>query len=255
MKRADRVTLWIVGGIVMLCSCIMGVIFLKDTLNPEFKNTKIYADNTRVAPADTTININGIAIKMIGVNGGKIDCKGLKETIKVNDFYIGETEVTQEFWTATMGNKPSVHQSEDLLPVENVDLIECLEFVNKLDSISGLNFNIPTYPQWLYVGYLAKQLPSDRLTLDSSVWYGDNAGNITHPVKQKRPNSLGIYDMLGNVAEWTISGSDPLFITAGGSYESEKERCNDIYREFGHCNVKEGTLGLRLVLYPNKLKK
>ena len=255
MKRAFKITLWIVGGIILVCGCIMGALFLKDAMNPEFKDTRIYVDNTRVAPADTTVNINGMTIKMIGIKGGKIDCEGLKETIEINDFYIGETEVTQELWTEIMGVNPSVHQSESLLPVENIDLIECLKFVNKLDSVSGLKFSIPTYPQWLYAGYLANQFPSDDLTLGSSVWYADNAGNTTHPVKQKNPNSLGIYDMLGNVAEWTISGSDPLFITAGGSYESEKERCNDKYREFDHCNVKTGTLGLRMVLYPNKLKK
>lgn len=252
MKRAYKITLWIVAGILLVCAAIIGVFVLKDVLNPEFKDTRIYTDGNGLAPADTTINVNGIAVKMIGIKGGKIDCKGLKETIELDNFYIEESEVTQELWTAIMGYNPSVHQAEDSLPVENIDLVECLEFVNKLDSVSGLNFHIPTYPQWLYVGYLANQLPADNLNLDNSVWYRNNAGNTTHPVKQKNPNSLGIYDMLGNVAEWTTSGSDPLFITTGGSYESEKDRCSDVYREFDHGNVKTGSLGLRLVLYPSK---
>ncbi len=73
-------------------------------------------------------------------------------------------------------------------------------------------------------------------------------------MKPRAPNSLGVYDMLGNVAEWTISGSDPLFIVAGGSHETEKDKCNDINREFYHCYIKAGSLGLRLVLYPDKSK-
>ncbi len=252
MKRVYNITLWIIGGIVLICGCIMGVLYIKDALNQGFKYTRIYADNTRVAPADTTININGIEIRMIGVNGGKIDCKGFKETVELNDFYIGETEVTQELWTAIMGNNPSIHQMGDSLPVENVNLIECMDFVNKLDSVSGHNFYIPTYSQWLYVGYLSKQLTTESKGLDSVAWYKDNSENVTHTVKQKNPNSLGIYDMLGNVVEWTVSGPDPFFITAGGSYESEKEMCNDVYREFGHYNVKARSLGLRLVLFPEK---
>lgn len=255
MKRVYKISLWIVGGIVLLCACVIGVFFLKDVLNPEFEKTTIYPAKSHIVPADTTINVNGIAVKMIGVKGGKIDCKGLKETLELNDFYIGETEVTQELWSSVMGNNPSVNQSSDSLPVENVDLIECLEFVNKLDSVSGHHFYIPTYPQWLFVGYLSKQFPVDSNTLDGFAWHKGNAGNATHNVKQKTPNSLGVYDMLGNVAEWTVSGSDPLFIVAGGSYETEKEKCNDVNHEFDHCAVKDGSLGLRLILYPDKPNK
>lgn len=254
MKRGYKITAWIVGGIVLLCACVIGVFLLKDILNPDFKETKIYPDESRVAPKDTIINVNGVEFKIIGVKGGKIDCKGLKKTIDLDDFYIGETEVTQGLWSVIMGDNPSVNQIGDSLPVENVDLVESMEFVNKLDSVSGLDFYIPTYPQWLYVGYLSKQLPVNEKVLDSFAWHRDNSGNATHNVKQKKPNSLGVYDMLGNVSEWTISGSDPLFIVAGGSYETEKDKCNDEFREFDHCNVKTGSLGLRLVLYPSSSK-
>lgn len=159
MKRIYKITTWVVVGIILLCACVIGVILLKDVLNPDFKETKIYPDEKRVAPKDTIINVNGIEIKMIGVKGGKIDCKGLKRTIDLDDFYIGETEVTQELWTAIMGSNPSENLASDSLPVENVDLVECLEFVNKLDSLTGKNFYIPTHPQWLYAGYLSKQFP------------------------------------------------------------------------------------------------
>lgn len=254
MKRGYKITAWIVGGILLLCVCVIGMFLLKDVLNPDFEKTTIYHDEGRVALADTTINVNGVQIKMIGVKGGKIECKGLKKTIELDDFYIGETEVTQELWSAIMGNNPSLNQEGDSLPVENVDLIECLEFIKKLDSLTGKDFYIPTYPQWLYVGYLSEQFPINEKELDNFVWTRENSENITHSVKQKEHNSLGVYDMLGNVAEWTISGPDPLFIVAGGSYETEKDKCNDELHEFDHCNVKTGTLGLRLVLYPDRPK-
>lgn len=246
MKRVYKVTAWAVGGIVLLCVCVVVAFII---MNREFDKTVIYPDENRIAPADTIIDVNGVAIKMIGIKGGKIDCTGLKETIELKDFYIGETEVTQALWYAVMRNNSSIHQG-DSLPVENVDLVECMEFVTKLDSISGHNFMIPSYPQWLYAGYMGQMFPADNRTLDGIAWYKNNSGNVTHGVKQKNPDSLGIYDMLGNVAEWTVSGSDPLFIAAGGSYETEKEYCNDEHREFDHGKVKSGNLGLRLISYP-----
>lgn len=251
MKRAYKITAWIAGGIVLLFACIIGVFLLKDVINPDFEVTKIYTDEGRIAPKDTIISINGVEFKMIGVKGGRIDCKGLKKTIELEDFYIGETEVNQKLWSAIMGNNPSVYLATDSLPVENIDLIESLEFIDKLNSVTGKDFYIPTYPQWLYTCYLGKQLPANEKVIDNFAWYKDNSGNATHCVKQKNPNSLGVYDMLGNVAEWTISGSDPLFIVSGGSYDTEKEKCNDGLREFDHCNVKNGSLGLRLVMYPD----
>lgn len=255
MKRTYKIAASILGSIVLLTVCIIGYFVFRNILNPDFEETRIYPDENRVTLSDTIINVNGIDIKMIGVKGGKIDCEGLNETIALTNFYIGETEVTQELWSAIMGNNPSIHQTGDSLPVENVDLIECLEFVNKLDSVSGHNFYVPTYPQWLYVGYLSKQFPEDSKTFDNAAWHRGNSENVTHNVKQKNPNSLGIYDMQGNVAEWTISGLDPLFIVAGKSYEVEKEKCNDELLEFVQCSVKKGSIGLRLVLYPANLKE
>ena len=98
MKRVYKITAWIVGGIVLLCACVIGVFLLKDVLNPDFKETKIYPDESRVAPKDTIINVNGIEVKMIGVAGGKIDCRGLKRTIELNDFYISEMLTWLTVW-------------------------------------------------------------------------------------------------------------------------------------------------------------
>lgn len=53
-----------------------------------------------------------------------------------------------------MGNNPSVHKDSILCPIEGIDLVECLEFVHKLDSVSGIKCYIQSYPEWLYVAHL-----------------------------------------------------------------------------------------------------
>lgn len=246
MKRVYKTTLWIGGIILLLAILLIGYLMFWDSFRTDFEETTIYPDEDRVAPSDTTFNVDGVMIKMIGIKGGKINCRGLKKTIDIDDFYISETEVTQELWTAIMDDNPSSLNRGDSLPVDNVDLVDCLKFVNKLDSITGKSFDVPPYPHWLYAAHLGD---TGSNALDSIAWHKSNSGNTTHTVKQKKPNSLGIYDMFGNVAEWTISGSDPLFIVAGGSFDDEMEKLDTDYREFDHGKVKTSTLGFRLVLY------
>ncbi len=254
MTRVYKITAGILGCTVLLAACVIGGFALKDVFNPDFEETRIYPDENRLTPSDTIIIVNDIPIKMIGVKGGKIDCRGLKKTIELDNFYISETEVTQGLWSAIMGDNPSVRHVGDSLPVENIDLIDCIKFVNRLDSLTGNSFDIPSYPQWLYVAYLGTPQTGAN-TLDSIAWHKGNADNITHAVKKKNPNSLGVYDMIGNVAEWTISGSDPLFIVAGGSFDDEMEQINADYREFDHGKVKAETIGFRLVSYPVDSRK
>lgn len=250
MKRVLKITALVAGGIVLLGGCFIGVAILRELHDDGFRKTTIYPDRTGTAPADTVFTVNGVSFKMIGIKGGKIDCKGLQQTVELSDFYISETEVTQELWTAIMGHNPSANATGDSLPVENVDLMEALTFVNRLDSISGTSFSLPDYSEWLYVAHLAKEGHGEP-NFDAEAWYKGNSGNATHAVKQKAPNRLGVYDMYGNVKEWTIGGSDPLFIVAGGSFDNDTEQLVSDLREFDHCNVKSGDLGVRLVYHPS----
>lgn len=243
----------------MILLGIVGVISLNDSLreilNPPFDETSIFPDEGRETPADTTIVVNGVAVKMIGIKGGKINCKGRRKTIELDNFYIGETEVTQELWMAIMGENPSVHQDSMQCPVENVDLLECVEFVHKLDSVSGIEFYIQSYPEWLYVAHLGRRDADSSYNEDSMSWYKENSDSIPHPVKLKKPNALGVYDMIGNVSEWTLSGSDPLFFVVVGSYETEKECLRIDGYDIDHASVKMESIGLRLVCFLKTVQK
>lgn len=259
MKHNIKIATWIIAAIILLSGCIFGGFFLKNYLyemfNPPFEETTIFPDDSRECPTDTTFTVNGVEFKMIGIKGGKINCKALRETIELKNFYIGETEVTQELWASVMGENPSVHKDSILCPVEGVDLVECLDFVHKLDSVSGHKFYIQSYPEWLYVAHLGCMDTDTSYYDDSMSWYKENSDNTIHPVKQKKPNAQGVYDMIGNVSEWTISGSDPLFFVMGGSYETEKESCKIDAHDVYHANIKMGSTGLRLVYYPKVVKE
>lgn len=125
--------------------------------------------------------------------------------VALSSFSICKYEVTQELWVAVMGSNPSHFKGKNL-PVESMKWEECQEFINRLNSISGQNYRLPTEAEWEYAargGKMSKGYKySGSNALNDVAWYDDNSGNKTHVVGSKRPNELGIYDMSGNVGEW-----------------------------------------------------
>lgn len=165
-------------------------------------------------------------------------------------YYIGETEVTQELWTAVMGSNPSCFTGNMQRPVEMVSFNDCQTFISKLNELTGETFRLPTEAQWEYAargGNKSKgYIYSGSNTLDDVAWYSSNSSYTTHPVKTKAPNELGIYDMSGNVWEWcsdwygsysSAAQTDPtgpstgsLRVKRGGSWNYNSLHCRVAYR-------------------------
>ena len=154
---------------------------------------------------------NGVSFKMIAVKGGTFqmgsdDGYNAVHQVTLSDYYIGETEVTQELWNAVMGSNPSNFTGNMQRPVEQVSWDDCQTFIYKLNQLTGETFRLPTEAQWEYAarggnkskGYTYSGSDAE----DVVAWYWDNSDRTTHPVKTKAPNELGIYDMSGNVWEW-----------------------------------------------------
>ena len=243
-------------GVGALCAVFLLFVFLvllKDGV--EYlqinRGTSIEHDGVFLAQRDTTYNIDGVEFKMIGIQGGTIWVDTWKGKTKLDDFYIGETEVTQELWTAVMGENPSCHQGEANLPVENVSLDECLAFLDKMDSLTNKTFYLVSYPHWLYTRCLDNELAdgesSDNDDFDDVAWLKKNSDKMTHPVKTKCPDRLGLYDMVGNVKEWTVDGSISMCFVTGGSYNTDIIAHNLETREMYYCELKDQELGLRLM--------
>lgn len=183
-------------------------------------------------------------------------------SVTLSNYYIGETEVTQELWTAVMGSNPSYFTRDMQRPVEQVSWDACQTFITKLNELTGETFSLPTEAQWEYAargGNKSKgYIYSGSNTIDDVAWYNSST---THPVKTKAPNELGIYDMSGNVLEWcsdwygsysSAAQTDPtgpstgLYrVKRGGSWGYHATACRVAFRFFGP-SVRIINMGVRL---------
>lgn len=128
-----------------------------------------------------------------------------KHQVTLSDYYIGSSEVTQGLWQEVMGSNPSATKGEDL-PVTNITWYEALQFIEALNRRTNRHFRLPTDAEWVYAARGGEEQNTFRYAgsdhLYEVAWAKGNAEGTTHNVMQKQPNSLGIYDMCGNVMEW-----------------------------------------------------
>ena len=227
-------------------------------------------------------NVKGVRFVMVPVEGGTFTMGATAEQgsdafdgekpahkVTLSSYYIGQTEVTQELWTAVMGSNPSEFQGDGSnLPVECVSWNDCQEFITKLNAITGRRFRLPTEAEWEYAARGGNKSRGYKYSggndIGSVAWYDDNAGDKTHAVATKSANELGIYDMSGNVCEWcqdrngdysSAAQANPTGATSGsyrvyrgGSWINGARYCRSSYRSSLGPSYGFYFLGLRLVL-------
>jgi formylglycine-generating enzyme required for sulfatase activity len=178
----------------------------------------------------------------------------------VSTFRIAKTEVTQALWKAVMGSNPSRFEGDNL-PVERVSWNDCKTFISKLNSITGENFRLPSEAEWEYAARGGNRSRGYKYSGSNSIgevaWYDGNSGNQTHTVATKLPNELGIYDMSGNVWEWTSdlwcsnynsSRTGSCRVGRGGSWYYNARYCRVSCRYGNGPSLTYYYLGFRLAL-------
>ncbi len=154
----------------------------------------------------------------------------------VSDFYLGRFEVTQKQWQAVMGNNPAkFKECGPDCPVESVSWLDIQKFMTRLNKRTGRHFRLPTEAEWEYAARSGgkKEKFAGGNAPGAFGWYQENSNNGIHPVGQKQPNGLGLYDMSGNVWEWVQDWHSP-------EYYSQSPRNNPQGPARGVCRVVRG---------------
>ena len=148
--------------------------------------------------------------------------------------WFGKYEVTQAQWEAVMGENPSEFKG-DAKPVETVSWDDCQEFLKKLNAFpavkeSGLTFRLPTEEEWETACRAGAPKSEDyckladgtqitKSNLSRVAWFGkDWDDGPTEVGKNREPNAWGLYDMHGNVWEWTQTANGVFRVYRGGSF-------------------------------------
>lgn len=177
----------------------------------------------------------------------------------IEDFKIGETEVSVRLWKAVMGNIPAGNTYLNLdRPVVGVSWYDTKEFILRLNKLTGRVFRLPTENEWEWAA-------RGGLKSRGSALAGGNPPNDVgayvkkdgkvHPlddVASHKPNELGLYDMSGNAWEWVqgryASGDSSTGVLRGGSHRSKSIACRVSNRMGVDLGAHTDTFGFRLAL-------
>jgi formylglycine-generating enzyme required for sulfatase activity len=221
--------------------------------------------------------------EMVNIHGGKflmgnIQGKGNSDEqpvhwVKISPFSIGRYEVTFEEYdnfAKTMGKKipNSSGWKRANYPVINISWHDAMDYANCLSQQTGQKYRLPTEAEWEY---------SARAGMNTHYSWGNRKGsnnancskcspvpkNKTMPVNSFKPNSFGLYNMQGNVAEWTCSEIDNKYqgkeqkcikpnkhqsmVIRGGSWKSTAKEIRTSARANALPNERNNTLGFRMI--------
>jgi len=269
----------------------------------EKNDTLIINEKLKAGVENKSFTVDGVSFEMVAVKGGTFKM-GAQTTfykgdnydldadrdespiieVGINEFYIGKYEVTQELWAVVMEKNPPELIDDDY-PVNYIDIYEAMDFCNRLSVKCGKTpcylksnmikidknangFRLPTEEQWEYAARGGVERNSYKYSGDDDLekvgWFSDNSGNKIHQVGMKAPNEIGLYDMSGNVKEWSESkqnnydyyntkyynntSSSSGRVVRGGGFKSKKQECRVSKRETISTYKKSADVGFRVVL-------
>lgn len=187
-------------------------------------------------------------------------------------FWMSQTEITQKQWHDIMKDNPS-NNVGDNLPVENLSWDNCQRFIENINNLGSGTFRLPSEAEWEYACRAGSTsefyFGDDAEQLNDYGWHFYNSDYHTHPVKQKKPNAWGLYDMHGNVWEWCQDWYDANYyqnspnldptgpatgsykVLRGGTCLRTAARCRSAFRSWNAPDLTMPDQGLRICRNPN----
>jgi formylglycine-generating enzyme required for sulfatase activity len=236
---------------------------------------------------DTITNSLGMAFAWVPPGdswlGGGDGKPGTKAFTLKQGLWCGVYPVTQAEWQAVMGGNPSNWKDNPRCPVEQVSCIDAEKFIATLNQrvgADGLAYRLPTEDEWEYIcrgGPISKDqskyhfyfarskddltpVPTNDLSSTQANFDGNHpAGSAskgpylqhTSEVGLYLPNPLGIYDLAGNVWEWTSTQEGAERVIRGGSWGNIGVSCTASFRNWDEPGYANDYLGFRLLAVPS----
>jgi len=253
---------------------------LDSIFHPVMRDPELYARADQFHKGKRFINALGMEFALVPAGtfwmGGQDGNCGDKQVTIDQDFSIGVYPVTQEEWQKVMGTNPSWSRKggggadklsgvsdADLkrFPVENVSWNDCQVFLKKLNESlkeTGFLYRLPREAEWEYACRGAAETqdlcgwnfyfktPTNILSAQQAN-FAESALSRTTKVGSYQPNTLGLFDMHGNVWELCEDAyDDSNRVFRGGSWTNSAENCRAAFQGWSTPTNSDYNLGLRL---------
>ena len=215
------------------------------------------------------------------------DNEGPQHRVRVGEFWMGQTPITQAQWRAVMGNNRSIFKDQadsDQRPVERVSWCDAMAFCQRLSARTGRDFSLPSEAQWEFACRAGTITPfhfGDMITTKLANYNGNyiypngpkgEYREQTTPVGLFPANAWGLQDMHGNVWEWCLDHRHSSYVGApadggawlvsedvnsaanrllrGGSWDNYPSNCRSAYRNRYRSDLAFDDVGFRVVCLP-----
>jgi formylglycine-generating enzyme required for sulfatase activity len=207
-------------------------ICLATQVNGQTKEFKVYSQilpGTSISFSMTPIPAGNFLMGSPATEAGRNADEGPQHKVSLSAFWMGTREVTHDEFQVFF-NDDSLSRNSDIdavtrptpqyidfslgmgkqggYPVNSMSQHTALMYCRWLYQKTGTFYRLPTEAEWEYAcragSVTAYPYGKDSLLLDDYSWNEHNSGDKYHKTGEKKPNAWGLYDMLGNVGEWTI---------------------------------------------------